>query len=211
MGAMSIEAGINPIAAGAASIINTVVNIATGMAVGVIAGTPILIAYAGDRAQWAWVIAVVAIIGIIALPVLVPVLFRIARRLGAKVPEQYLPPRLIGVAVAANVIAWGMYGIAFLCLNRGLVDLPSYDPIQHIAVNATSYVVGYMALIAPGGLGVREATLEQMMLAANMANPAQAQAVSVVSRLWQVIIVVLPALIFLAYRRPSHEKDPAAG
>ena len=211
MGAMSIEAGINPIAAGAASVLNTVVNIATGMAVGVIAGTPILIAYAGSRAQWASVIAAAAIIGIIALPVLIPLLFRIARRLGAKVPEQDLPPRLIGVAVVANVIAWGMYGIAFLCLNRGLVDLPSYDPIQHIAVNATSYVVGYMALIAPGGLGVREATLEQMMLAANMANPAQAQAVSVVSRLWQVIIVVLPALIFLAYRRPSHEKDPAAG
>ena len=211
MGAMSVEAGINPVASGAASIINTVVNIATGMAVGVATGAPILIAYAGSRAHWAWIAAALAVVGVIALPLLVPFLFRVARRLGARVPEQYLPPRLIAVSAAANVVAWGMYGMAFLCLNRGLITLPSYDPIQHIAVNATSYVVGYMALIAPGGLGFREATLEQMMLAAQMASPAQAQAVSVVSRLWQIIIIVLPALIFLAYRRPSNEKDAAAG
>ena len=209
MGAMSVDAGISPVAAGAASIINTVVNIATGMAVGVIAGTPILIARYGDGARWSWIIAALAIVGVIALPVLIPLLFRFARRLGAKVPEQHLPPRLIVVSAATNIVAWGLYGLAFLFLNRGLVDLPAYDVIQHVAVNATSYVAGYIVLIAPGGLGVREATLEQMMLAAGMANAAQAQAVSVVSRLWQVIIVVLPALIFLAYRRPLNEKDAA--
>jgi len=210
MGAMSVEAGINPIAAGAASIINTVVNIATGMAVAVVSGTPILIA-AGQGAPWAWTIAAAAVIGVISLPILVPLTFRAARRLGARVPEQHLPPRLIAVSAAANVVAWGIYGVAFLCLNRGLVTLPRYDVVQHIAVNATSYVVGYMALIAPGGLGFREVALQRMMLAAHMAIPAQARAVSIVSRLWQIVIIVLPALIFLAYRRPSNEKDAAAG
>jgi uncharacterized membrane protein YbhN (UPF0104 family) len=102
-----------------------------------------------------------------------------------------------------------MYGIAFLCLNRGLVELPSYDVMQHIAVNATSYVVGYMALIFPGGIGVRETTLKGVMLAADMASPAQAGVVAVVSRLWQLIIMIVPALIFLAYRRPPNEKDSA--
>ena len=210
MGAMSVEAGINPVSAGAASIINTVVNIATGMAVAVVAGTPILIA-AGLHAQWAWIIAAAAMLGVICLPVLVPLLFRAARRLGARVPEQHLPPRLIAVSAGANVVAWGIYGVAFLCLNRGLVELPRYDVVQHVAVNATSYVVGYMVLIAPGGLGIREATLQKMMLAAHMATPPQAGAVSIVSRLWQIVIIVLPALIFLAYRRPSNEKDAAAG
>jgi hypothetical protein len=47
------------------------------------------------------------------------------------------------------------------------------------------------------------------MVAAGMATPAQAGAVAVVSRLWQLIIIILPALIFLAYRRPPNEKDPA--
>ena len=76
-------------------------------------------------------------------------------------------------------------------------------------MNATSYVVGYLAIIVPGGLGVRESALMKAMVTAGMANPAQAAAVSVVSRLWQLIILIVPALIFLAYRRPPNEKDPA--
>jgi glycosyltransferase 2 family protein len=211
MGAMSVDAGISPVAAGAASIINTAVNIATGMAVGVIAGAPILMARYGAAARWAWIPATLALIGVVALPVLIPWAFRLARRFGLKVPEQRLPARLIGVSAAANVLAWCMYGVAFLCLNRALIDLGSYDLIQHIAVNATSYVAGYLFLPSPAGLGVREETLKAMMLAAHMGNPAQAGAVAVVSRLWQLIIQVLPALIFLAYRRPPNEKDAAAG
>jgi hypothetical protein len=209
MGAMSVEAGINPIAAGAASIINTVVNIATGMAVGALAGTSIMIAYYGDQVWKAWVIAGLAFAGLLALPVLVPWAFRTARRFGAKLPEQEMPARLLAVSVLANVISWGMYGLAFLCLNRGLVELPAYSVMQHIAVNATSYVIGYLFLIAPAGLGVREKSLQAIMLSANMASPPQAVAVSLVSRLWQLIIMILPALIFLAYRRPPNEKDAA--
>jgi uncharacterized membrane protein YbhN (UPF0104 family) len=143
--------------------------------------------------------------------VLIPWAFRFARRFSTRIPEQQLPPRLIAVSVATNVLGWGLYGIAFLCLNRGIVDLPAYDVIQHIAVNATSYVMGYLAIVVPAGLGVREKTLQGVMVAAHMASEPQATAVSLVSRIWQLIILVLPALIFLAYRRPPNEKDAAAG
>lgn len=211
MGAMSVDAGISPVAAGVASILNAVVNIATGMAIGVIAGTPILIAYYGHNARWAWIPAAMAIGGLVALPVLIPWAFRIARRFGAKLPEQRVPARVIGVSAAANILSWVLYGAAFLCLTRGMFDIPSKSLVQHIAVNATSYVAGYLFIPAPAGLGIREQTLFTAMVAAKMANPAAAGAISVVSRLWQLIIQVLPALIFLAYRRPPDEKDPAAG
>ena len=211
MGAMSVEAGINPVLAGAASVINATVNIATGMAVGVIAGTPILVTHYGDAARWAWIPATLALTAVFALPWLVPFALQVVRRFGVRVPEQPIPPRVIVVSAATNVIAWCMYGFAFLFLNRALIDLPSYGIVQHIAVNATSYVAGYLFIPSPAGLGVRESTLKAMMLAAHMAQPAQAGAVAVVSRLWQLIIQVLPALIFLAYRRPPNEKDAAAG
>jgi hypothetical protein len=211
MGAMSADAGISPVAAGAASILNATVNIATGMAIGVIAGTPILISYYGENARWAWIPAALAIAGLLALPVLIPWAFRIARGFGLKVPEQRVPARVIGVSAAANMLAWVLYGAAFLCLTLGMFDIPSKSLIQHTAVNATSYVAGYLFLPAPAGLGIREQTLFTAMVAAKMAPPAAAGAISVVSRLWQLIIQVLPALIFLAYRRPSDEKDPAAG
>jgi hypothetical protein len=211
MAAMSVEAGISPISATTASVINTAVNIATGMAVAVIAGSPILAIYFAEYASWLWAVAALAFAGIILLPVLIPWAFRFARRFSARFPEQQVPPRLIAVSVATNVLGWALYGIAFLCLNRAIVDLPRYDIVQHIAVNATSYVVGYMAILVPAGIGFREKTLQGVMEVAHMANPAQANAVSIVSRLWQLIILVLPALVFLAYRRPSNEKDAAAG
>lgn len=211
MGAMSADAGVNPVSAATASVINTAVNIATGLAVGVLTGTRILAAAFGDWASLAYVLAALALIGVLAMPLLIPWALRVASRYIDRIPEQHVPPRVIVVSGAANVVAWGMYGLAFLFLNRGLVDLPAYDVVQHIAVNATSYVVGYLILIVPAGLGFREEALKNVMVAAGMANPAQAGAVAVVSRLWQLIIILLPALIFLAYRRPPNEKDPAAG
>jgi hypothetical protein len=211
MGAMSTEAGLNPVSAATAAIINTIVNLATGLAVGVLAGTPILVAALGEYGNLAWILAVLALIGVAALPWLMPWIFRLARWLGARLPEQRIPPRVIVVSAAINVVAWGIYGVAFLFLNRGLVNLPAYDLMQHIAVNAASYVVGYMVFFVPAGLGFRETALQRTMVAAHMASHPQAVAVSLVSRLWQLIILILPALIFFAYRRPPNEKDPAAG
>jgi hypothetical protein len=208
MGAMSAERGINPIAAGAASVINATVNIASGMAVGVIAGTGIFAAYLGD-ASLAWMVTALAIAGVLLLPAIVPVAFRFAsRRFGAAVPQESPPRRLIAVSAMANVVAWFLYGAAFLCLVRGVVNPDATSVIEHTAVNATSYVIGYMAIFSPAGLVVREETMQQVLLIAGMATPAQATAISVISRLWLLIIQVLPALIFLAYRRPpADQKD----
>ena len=211
MAAMSAEAGISPVASATSAIVNAAVNIATGMAVGVIAGAPILAIYFGERAVFAWLLAAMAIVAVIALPLIIPVAFRVLRRLHVKIPEQIVPVRAIGVSVVVNLMSWFLYGAAFLCLNRGVVDPRASSLTQHVAVYATSYVLGYLAIPFPAGIGVREVSMKGVMVVASMATPAQAGALAVVSRLWLLIILVLPALIFLAYRRPPDEKDPAAG
>jgi glycosyltransferase 2 family protein len=211
MSAMSAEAGIDPVAAAAASIINTALNIATGIAVGVIIGAPLIASYFGEVAWLAWIVAALAAAGVLALPLIVPWGFRMLGRVGLRVPEVETRPKVIGVAALANVLSWFMYGAALLCLNRGVVDPAARSIIQHTAAYATSYVIGYMILIAPAGLGAREYSLTAMMQAAGLSTLAQATALSVVSRLWQLTMMVLPALIFIAYRRPSNEKDSAAG
>jgi glycosyltransferase 2 family protein len=208
MSAMSVEQGINPVAASAASIINTAVHIACGMAVGVITATGIAALYLGGAAR-AWALAGLAMLGILLLPWLIPWAFRFARRrFNASVPDERTPPRLIVVSVIANVAAFILYGAALLCLNKGLVDPDAASLVQHTAAYATSYVIGYMVLFAPGGIGFRERSLQAVLLAGGMATPMQATALSLISRLWLLIIQVLPALIFLAYRRPRvDEKD----
>ena len=211
MSAMSAEAGVSPAASAAAAIINAAVNIATGMAMGVIAGTPILIAAFGDRAWAAQVLAGLAIVGVIALPILVPWVFGMARRFGVRIPELKMPKRAIAVSAVANVISWFGYGAAFLYLNRAIVDIAATSVSQHTAAFATSYIIGYLMIFVPAGIGFREEALIRVLIAGGMATPPQATALSVVSRLWLLIIIVLPALIFLAYRRPPNEKDAAAG
>jgi hypothetical protein len=83
--------------------------------------------------------------------------------------------------------------------------------MQHTAAFATSYVIGYLAFVVPAGMAVREAALQKVLLIAGLATVPQAVALSVVSRLWLLIIQVLPALLFLAYRRRLHDEKSAAG
>jgi hypothetical protein len=213
MGAMSTEQGIGAVAAGTASIINAAVNIACGMAVGVIAGAPIFAAYLGDLAWMAWVAAGLAIIGVCLLPVLLPYVFRFAReRFHVAAPAERPPARVLVVSAAANIIAWILYGAAFQYLARGVLGITNGSLTQHTAAFATSYVLGYLAIVVPAGVGVREAALQKVLLIAGLATAPQAVALSLVSRLWLLIIQLAPALLFLAYRRrPSDEKANPAG
>jgi glycosyltransferase 2 family protein len=212
MGAMSAEQGIGAVAAGTASVINAAVNIACGMAVGVIAGTPIFAAYLGDLAWMAWVAAALAIIGVCLLPVLLPYVFRVAReRFHVSAPVERPPARVLVVSAVANIVAWVLYGAAFMYLARGILGITTGTLIQHTAAFATSYVLGYLAIVVPAGIGVREAALQKVLLIAGLATAPQAVALSLVSRLWLLIIQVLPALLFLAYRRRSPDEKSAAG
>jgi hypothetical protein len=208
MGAMSAEQGISPVAAGAASVINAAVNIASGMAVGAISGAPIIATYLGWPRAYSAIVAVLAVIGVCLLPVLLPLAFRIARdQFGASVPTDRPPARVIVVSAMANMVAWVLYGVAFLCLARGVVDGVGGSVWDHTAAFATSYVIGYLAFISPAGLGFREKALTYVLTASGLAAAPQALALSLVSRLWLLIIQVLPALLFLAYRRrPPNEK-----
>ena len=204
MGAMSVEQGINPVAAGGASVINAAVNIACGIAVGAVTGAEIYAVHLGDFAWLAWVAAVGAVLGIVLLPVLLPILFRALGRRGREVPT-HVPVDTVIVSVGANVLSWVLYGAAFLALSKGILGDTPGTFVQHIAAFATSYVLGYLAIIVPLGIGVREKFLEEILKTAQMVTAPQAQALTVVSRLWLLIIQVLPALIFLAYRRPRDE------
>lgn len=210
MGAMSAEQGISPVAAGAASIINAAVNIASGMAVSAITGAPIVAAYLGWPAWSGGLVTAAAILGVCLLPVLLPFAFRFAHdRFGASVPSERPPARVIIVSAMANIIAWALYGAAFLCLARGILDGVKGSVWDHTAAFATSYVMGYLVILSPAGLGVREKALTYVLTAAGLATQPQARALSLVSRLWLLIIQVLPALLFLVYRRRPNEKDSA--
>ena len=63
-------------------------------------------------------------------------------------------------------------------------------------------MAGYIALFAPGGIGVREGVLLSLLAAAGLETGAKGSALVIVSRLWLTIIEAAPGLILLAVRRP---------
>ena len=65
---------------------------------------------------------------------------------------------------------------------------------------AAAYVLGYLALFAPAGAGIREGFLVVLL------QPVMVQEVGVVfaviARLWTTTFELIPALILTVWRRP---------
>ncbi len=92
-----------------------------------------------------------------------------------------LPARTALLAASIALVSWVGYGIAFWCLARGLLPEPQLPLHTAVGVFAVGYVVGLVALFAPGGVGVREVMLIAMLTPA--IGSGSAVAVSVASRL----------------------------
>ena len=93
-----------------------------------------------------------------------------------------LRPAAVLQAVAFSLCGWVIYGIAFWALARGLVAPASGALSLSLAAGAFAlgYIVGWLALFAPGGVGVRE--LVFVGLLAPVLGSGGAVAVSVASR-----------------------------
>jgi uncharacterized membrane protein YbhN (UPF0104 family) len=212
MSVLSSEQGSGAVPAGAAAILNAAINIATGIGVAAVAGSSLLASYLGDTAWIGWVLAAVGIAAICALPALLPVAMRFAQgRLHRDVPLVTPAPRVIFIAAAANVLTWIIYGLSLQFLCIGITGHYAGSPWQFTAAFAAAYVVGYLWFIFPGGLGPREAVMTGALLAAGLASQTQASLVVVASRLVLIIVQVIPALLFLAYRRRLPNEKAAAG
>jgi len=108
----------------------------------------------------------------------------------------------------AYVVAWIVYGISFWCLLKGIgIQPPAFW--ETVASFGGAYLLGFLALFAPGGLGVREGILA--MLLAPQLSPGLAAFVAVISRFWMTILE-LTQLIPLAFGwgRPPAGDDSVA-
>jgi uncharacterized membrane protein YbhN (UPF0104 family) len=98
------------------------------------------------------------------------------------------------------VVAWVAYGAALLFLARGVLPGISLSLAQATGVFTCSYIVGFLALFAPGGLGPRESVF--YLLLAGEIGLKQAAGLAVASRLLLTGTEILPALPLLLRRDP---------
>ena len=157
---------------------------------------------------WGAVVVLVILLGATSPGILrriLPFWFRLARQ---SYPGGFRPDHAFGVRwMGLYALTWGGQGVAFWFLCRGLgFDLPV---LQAVPAYSAAYVLGYLFLPAPAGVGVREGVMVGLL--APTLGPGVA-VVAVVARIWTTLVELVPAL-FLAggYLKPSKPGDGNVG
>ena len=147
-----------------------------------------------DEAAWRWIVPGV-LLGGVALSLAPPVFHRVVGlwfRLARSTPPEDLLPGRAARWFILGLANWATYALAFWVLVKGL----GFDAelLPTASAFAAAYVLGYVAVFAPAGIGVREGFLVALMAPQLGAGPAGA--VAVIARLWTTVIEVVPAAAF---------------
>jgi uncharacterized membrane protein YbhN (UPF0104 family) len=196
------------------SVLTAVYETLTTMAAGaMIAAILLPLLRAGDSALGWKALGLLAIAG-------VPILPGVFNRLGKRAAKPFLPadsPPLPPMRVTTLLggflqtsVGWLFLGGSLFAMMHALPDaafaMTGRSLLLCIAYMAISYVAGFLALPTPGGLGVRETILQQLLLAelAHLAS-ADAAAIAVLAvlllrLLWTLCEIILVVVTFTGYR-----------
>ena len=195
------QEGVQRWAAAASAVAVQAIGIGTAAAL-VAAATP----HAASPVRLAAAVLVaVATVGLLAWK---GALTRLGRMVGATTEWRALPAGAVLAGSGLTLLSWCVYGFAFWALGRGL-GLPPALPLTDAAgVFALGYILGLLALFAPGGIGVREGVF--YVLLTPYLGSGGALALSVASRLELTVTEAVAGLGALALgRRKGRETlDP---
>lgn len=212
MGAMSRSLGVSPVAASGSAILSTLVNLLAGFVVAVISGRALLEQSSNGRGTIAIIIVVLASLMLLLAPMLMPRLAPIVGRLIGRPVAATLPARAVVYALVGNVMAWLLYGAAFQLFVYGLLGTLAGGYAEYLAAYTISYILGYLAIFAPAGLGVREGAMVTVLTFAALTTAPEAALVALTSRVWLTLLEVVPGFVFWTHaavnRRPP-TRDPS--
>lgn len=185
------DLGVNPGLSTAAAVLGQSTALLGASAVGAAAvlGSPV--------GGLAWAVAagavVVVLVAFLSLP---PVFHRVVRFGYRRAPDgppvrllrdRTFVPRWVGL----YALNWVVYAGAFWLFVRGLGR--EVDPVIAGSSFAAAYVLGYLAVFAPAGVGVREGFLAAFL--GPSLGAAAAGAVAIAARVWMTAVEVIPAAV----------------
>ena len=212
MGAMARDVGVSPVAASGSAILGTLVNLIAGFAVALVAGRTLLERTSDGQGTLAVVLVASGVAALLIAPVLVPRLAPWIGRVAGRPVAARLPGRAILYALVGNAIAWLLYGAAFQLFMVGLVGTTAGGYPEYLAAYTISYLVGYLALFVPAGIGAREGAMVTVLAFAGLATRPEAALVAIASRVWLTLLEVIPGFLFWAHaaaRRRPPTTDPS--
>jgi hypothetical protein len=199
MALMAQRAGVGAGPATGSAVILQVLAIGTGAAVAALTGwSSLRTAYPGAEGA----LAVLLCLSLLAVVVLLrpDSIGRLVRIAAPEATVSLTPPAgAVAFGIAANTIAWLGYGVALWLLARGVLPRSGLGLLPAIAVFTTSYLAGFLALFAPGGIGVREGVF--ILMLQGPIGIGGATALAVASRLLLTVTELGAAVPFLLFPR----------
>ncbi len=168
----------------------------------------------GAIGPWSAVLGVLAI-AIALWPPVLRAMIRLGRRLLREPPDSEPPAMQGGLllrATLARLVLWVPHGLGFWLLLEGMLVSNPLGPIEAIGVFAAAYVAGYLVILAPAGMVVREAAMASLLGVAAGLPIGPAAALALAARLWSTVGELfgfaIAALIGLGARQDSREAGP---
>jgi len=195
------RAGVRRSAAAVSAFAMQAVVLGTGVMLVVLAtphaASPILLVGA--------VVAALALIGVLAWP-------RSAQWLGkladSTAPLPPLPRAAILASSGLMLVSWATFGLSFWMLIRGLISTATVPVSAAMGMFALGYVMGIVAVFAPGGMVVRDLALVGFLTP--FLGSGGALAVSLASRVQLTLTEVGSAGLMQALKRGPKEKSPGS-
>jgi glycosyltransferase 2 family protein len=172
--------------------------------VAVAAGLPVLLAERARLGRPALLGALVVAAAAVLAAVFRRQLLGLARRRMPGFDPAGLAPSAATVAwlAAGYAVYWAVTGLAFAALVASLYPLDPADVPVVVAAYAAAYAAGFLALLTPAGLGVREGVLVVALAPVLPAGPALV--VALLSRVWMMLVELAGAgVAHLVDRRRS--------
>ena len=206
MGTLAQEAGVSPVAAIGSSLVVQLVNVVTGFGVFFVAGAHVIQLPGGTTAA-----LVVLVILLVLTPWLVPFAVQLLNRVSKRqFAEPRLPPSAIWWAASGTALAWVLYGVAFRWFAIGISGEAAAGTMgDWIAIFVGSYLLGFVTLVSPGGLGVREGFMAVALKQSGLVGGSAAALLVVTSRLWLTVLEVVPGVLYLLLRPAARRVSPS--
>jgi hypothetical protein len=206
LSAMAMARGISPVAATGAVLLQQVVLLATGLLLSIAMAPSFLGPWTAGIPHGALIALAIAGAGVFiwAFPRVAAWLRPLIARLTKREFTWPQPPTGNLAAYVAGLIGpWLVYGVSFWLFGQAVLGPAAPGLGLAIAAYTASYVAGIIAVLAPGGIVVREAALVAALTPAIGADGALVLAIG--SRVWLTALELITAVIALLAVRPHRQ------
>lgn len=186
----------------------------TMMAVGAFLAAAFLAAALQDRGPAFW--GAIALTVLAGLPTLPPVFKRLVRLAGVGKSDPEIAQKIdkLGYRTllegwAIMIPSWGLLGLSYWATLRAM-GIEGLDPLlelpRYTASVALATVAGFLLLVLPGGVGVREAFLAELMIPyleelVSQAAVAALASAALLRLVWLMSELVISGILYPMYKR----------